>query len=392
MPTTPTSSSATSTSRKATAAPRSAASISTNGRDGPGSQARQRCGNRRGRGRRGPASREDEKAQAPRHRRPGHEVLGRRHGQGPRPGRSLRPRPARLRRLAALPGRRRRRPLHRTLQRVQPFGQDLRSLSRSEIVPDSARRSVPRGDSRPAAAGLARPAGPRSQPPRGQGHPRVGGAAGQAGQTAGKGESPPRGRGPLPHALPVHHVRRGRGTDPPRVVQGPAGRAARRPGEFQAGGRGPVADDEHGRILAHPAEATAPLQRRAVCRKRCPAAHPADAGACCTRRPAADWTDVEPAIFGTLLERALSPVERHKLGAHYTPRAYVERLVLPTVIEPLREDWQAAFAAAVTAARQGDLAAAQETVRGLSRTTLQNHGCWTQPAAAAISSTSRWNR
>jgi type II restriction/modification system DNA methylase subunit YeeA len=78
----------------------------------------------------------------------------------------------------------------------------------------------------------------------------------------------------------------------------------------------------------------------------------------------ADWTDVEPAIFGTLLERALSAVERHKLGAHYTPRAYVERLVLPTVIEPLREDWQAAFAAAVTAARQGDLPAARETVRG----------------------------
>lgn len=35
----------------------------------------------------------------------------------------------------------------------------------------------------------------------------------------------------------------------------------------------------------------------------------------------ANWTDVEPAIFGTLLERALSPLERHKLGAHYTPRA-----------------------------------------------------------------------
>jgi len=52
-----------------------------------------------------------------------------------------------------------------------------------------------------------------------------------------------------------------------------------------------------------------------------------------------DWTEVEPAIFGTLLERALNPRERHKLGAHFTPRAYVERLVYPTVIEPLREDW-----------------------------------------------------
>ena len=46
----------------------------------------------------------------------------------------------------------------------------------------------------------------------------------------------------------------------------------------------------------------------------------------------ADWREVEPAIFGTLLERALDPAERHALGAHYTPRAYVERLVLPTVI------------------------------------------------------------
>jgi hypothetical protein len=54
-----------------------------------------------------------------------------------------------------------------------------------------------------------------------------------------------------------------------------------------------------------------------------------------------DWAAVEPAIFGTLLERALDPRERHKLGAHYTPRSYVERLVRPTLIEPLREKWEA---------------------------------------------------
>ncbi|GAB4350134.1 MAG: class I SAM-dependent DNA methyltransferase [Oricola sp.] len=53
-----------------------------------------------------------------------------------------------------------------------------------------------------------------------------------------------------------------------------------------------------------------------------------------------DWSDVEPAIFGTLLERALDPRERSKLGAHYTPRAYVERLVVPTIIEPLRAEWE----------------------------------------------------
>jgi len=52
-----------------------------------------------------------------------------------------------------------------------------------------------------------------------------------------------------------------------------------------------------------------------------------------------EWRDVEPAIFGTLLERALDVKERSKLGAHYTPRSYVERLVRPVVMEPLREQW-----------------------------------------------------
>lgn len=54
------------------------------------------------------------------------------------------------------------------------------------------------------------------------------------------------------------------------------------------------------------------------------------------------WQDVEPAIFGTLLERALDPRDRSKFGAHYTPRVYVERLVVPTIIQPLRADWDAA--------------------------------------------------
>ncbi len=65
-----------------------------------------------------------------------------------------------------------------------------------------------------------------------------------------------------------------------------------------------------------------------------------------------NWREVEPAIFGTLLERALDPTERHALGAHYTPRAYVERLVLPTVVEPLRADWANAQAAAVLLAAE----------------------------------------
>jgi hypothetical protein len=75
-----------------------------------------------------------------------------------------------------------------------------------------------------------------------------------------------------------------------------------------------------------------------------------------------NWRNVEPAIFGTLLERALNPRERHKLGAHYTPRAYVERLVLPTVVEPLRAEWESVRAAAITHARAGDLKKARAEV------------------------------
>ena len=75
-----------------------------------------------------------------------------------------------------------------------------------------------------------------------------------------------------------------------------------------------------------------------------------------------DWTLVEPAIFGTLLERALDPAERHALGAEYTPRPYVERLILPSVIEPLRDDWDNVKAAALLLANEGKPEAARETL------------------------------
>ena len=73
-----------------------------------------------------------------------------------------------------------------------------------------------------------------------------------------------------------------------------------------------------------------------------------------------DWSRVEPAIFGTLLEQALVPEERAKLGAHYTPRPYVERLVEATVMEPLRAEW-AMVQAAVEAAMEGGNTAAAVT-------------------------------
>ena len=51
-----------------------------------------------------------------------------------------------------------------------------------------------------------------------------------------------------------------------------------------------------------------------------------------------DWSQVEPAIFGTLFERGLDPDKRTQLGAHYTDRASIMRLIEPVLMTPLRRD------------------------------------------------------
>ncbi|MEC8628912.1 MAG: DNA methyltransferase [Pseudomonadota bacterium] len=93
----------------------------------------------------------------------------------------------------------------------------------------------------------------------------------------------------------------------------------------------------------------------------------------------ADWKQVEPAIFGTLLERALDKRQRHKLGAHYTPRAYVQRLVTPTIIEPLREDWRDVQTAVQRLTEDGKTDGALKLVRDfhhkLCETTVLDPAC-----------------
>ena len=76
------------------------------------------------------------------------------------------------------------------------------------------------------------------------------------------------------------------------------------------------------------------------------------------------WRDVDPSIFGTLLEQALDPEERRRLGAHYTPRTFVERLVVATVIEPLRADWLAAITTAERLKAEGRVGEAQAAIAG----------------------------
>jgi len=66
-----------------------------------------------------------------------------------------------------------------------------------------------------------------------------------------------------------------------------------------------------------------------------------------------DWSQVEPAIFGTLFERGLDPSKRSQLGAHYTDRESILRLIEPVVIEPLRRDLEATQARVLALVAEG---------------------------------------
>lgn len=74
-----------------------------------------------------------------------------------------------------------------------------------------------------------------------------------------------------------------------------------------------------------------------------------------------NWSQIDPAIFGNLFEQALKATrERPALGAHYTDRAKILKIVEPTIIRPLTKEWEQAR----TAIKAGmDEAAAAEAKR-----------------------------
>lgn len=49
------------------------------------------------------------------------------------------------------------------------------------------------------------------------------------------------------------------------------------------------------------------------------------------------WRDVQPSIFGSLLEGGLGHDQQWRLGAHYTHEADIQKVVQPTIVEPWRE-------------------------------------------------------
>jgi len=62
-----------------------------------------------------------------------------------------------------------------------------------------------------------------------------------------------------------------------------------------------------------------------------------------------DWQQVNPTIFGSLLEGVLGSERRSALGAHYTHEADIMKIVTPTIVRPWRE--RIAVAATVGEAR-----------------------------------------
>ncbi len=67
-----------------------------------------------------------------------------------------------------------------------------------------------------------------------------------------------------------------------------------------------------------------------------------------------DWSSVEPAILGTLFERGLDPDKRSQLGAHYTDKPSILRVVEPVVIAPLRREFEAMKLELIAALDNGD--------------------------------------
>ena len=77
---------------------------------------------------------------------------------------------------------------------------------------------------------------------------------------------------------------------------------------------------------------------------------------------ALDWSEIDPSILGTLFERGLDPDKRSQLGAHYTDRDKIMRLIEPVIVRPLLAEWEKEKAA-IAAALERAVAVRSEAAR-----------------------------
>ena len=71
---------------------------------------------------------------------------------------------------------------------------------------------------------------------------------------------------------------------------------------------------------------------------------------------ALDWSEIDPSILGTLFERGLDPDKRSQLGAHYTDRDKIMRIVDPVIADPLLAEWETAKSGIAAAVERADAA------------------------------------
>lgn len=79
----------------------------------------------------------------------------------------------------------------------------------------------------------------------------------------------------------------------------------------------------------------------------------------------ANWSKVQPSIFGSIFQDSLNPKERHNAGAHYTSEADIMRIIEPTVLRP----WRRKIASAKTLAELNSIR------EGLSKLRILDPAC-----------------
>ncbi len=112
-----------------------------------------------------------------------------------------------------------------------------------------------------------------------------------------------------------------------------------RPGPRPAGGLYEQTRYVNGGLFEEPAEVHLGVEELSVLRLACEY----------------DWREVEPHIFGSLLQGALGPDAQHALGAHYTHEVDIQKVVGPSIVEPWRERIESASMLAEVQRLQHDL-------------------------------------
>ena len=69
-----------------------------------------------------------------------------------------------------------------------------------------------------------------------------------------------------------------------------------------------------------------------------------------------DWSHIDPSILGTLFERGLDPNKRSQLGAHYTDRDKIMRIIDPVIVRPWLAEWETAKAGIASSLKRANAA------------------------------------